>query len=314
MAKKSWKELEGQFFRIDVGSTQAEALASEESNVLYITTDKCIVMNGEVVGRGDATTAVKPGTGDSSGSSSGSSSSTEEESYIRFMVNSGLIPRPASSTINCSITVDGTATSVIGKYGIVKVSPDKSIFITNPFGEISAIDLSHWRPKNLERITGLFTNMIYLNSLDLSHIDISKVSSLQNMFKGLTELKYLNISTWDTRNVNNFRDMFTGCGVECLNLLSFNLSKCSNPFELTNPNIKSLYLGRDFFNAPNMSKITLNLKNWTDSSVNKSLNSLLYNRKGNSQPYLTLTLSEETKAVLSDTAKKRLESYGYTLA
>lgn len=134
------------------------------------------------------------------------------------------------------------------------------------------------------------------------------------MFKGLTKLRYLDISTWDTRNVINFKDAFAGCGVECLNLMSFNLSKCINPFELNNEYIKTLYLGRDFFNAPNISKMTLNLKNWTDSSVNQSLGVLLYNRKGNSQPDLTLTLSEETKAVLSDSTKTNLEKYGYTLA
>lgn len=303
MAKKAWKDLEGHYFRLDVGSTEAEALASEESNVLFITTEQSMVMNGEVVGRGKV-----------SGDSSGSSSGAEEESYIRFMVTSGIVQRPASSPIRCSITADGVTTVTNGKYGIVKVSPDKSIFITNPFGEISAIDLSHWRPKNLERITGLLTNLIFVNSLDLSHIDISKVSSLQNMFKGLTKLRYLDISTWDTRNVINFKDAFAGCGVECLNLMSFNLSKCINPFELNNEYIKTLYLGRDFFNAPNISKMTLNLKNWTDSSVNQSLGVLLYNRKGNSQPDLTLTLSEETKAVLSDSTKTNLEKYGYTLA
>lgn len=50
MATKDWKSLEGKPWRLDVGSTEEEALTSKEPSNLFITTDNSIVMNGEVVG------------------------------------------------------------------------------------------------------------------------------------------------------------------------------------------------------------------------------------------------------------------------
>lgn len=50
MATKDWKSLEGKSWRLDVGSTEEEALTSKEPSKLFITTDNSIVMNGEVVG------------------------------------------------------------------------------------------------------------------------------------------------------------------------------------------------------------------------------------------------------------------------
>ena len=295
MAKKAWKDLEGQFFRIDVGSTEAEALASEESNILYITTEQSIVMNGDVVGRGSV-------------------SGGDSESYIRYNVTGGLLETTPSMFDYTYIIADNVK-HTIDKYGIVKVSADESIMISNRYALISAVDLSHWNPKNLKSITNMFAGLLYVNELDLSHIDISKVSSLESLFKGMTYLSRLNISTWDTRNVKYFSNMFQGCtSLEFLNLLSFNLMSAKNAPNMSSLHIKSLLLGRDFFNAPNISSITLNLPDWTDRTVNISLNINLYNRTANSQPNLKITLSEETKAALSDNAKTRLTDYGYTLA
>ena len=50
MATKDWKSLEGKSWRLDVGSTEKEALTSKDPSKLFITTDNSIVMNGEVVG------------------------------------------------------------------------------------------------------------------------------------------------------------------------------------------------------------------------------------------------------------------------
>ena len=43
-----WKDLEGQRLRIDVGSTSAEALASNENSTIYFTTDGYVIMNGYI--------------------------------------------------------------------------------------------------------------------------------------------------------------------------------------------------------------------------------------------------------------------------
>ena len=49
MAKKDWSEMEGLPWRLDVGSTLEEAMQSENGQMLYVTKDCHIVMNGEVI-------------------------------------------------------------------------------------------------------------------------------------------------------------------------------------------------------------------------------------------------------------------------
>ncbi len=49
MAKKDWSEMEGLPWRLDVGSTLEEAMQSENGQMLYVTKDGQIVMNGEVI-------------------------------------------------------------------------------------------------------------------------------------------------------------------------------------------------------------------------------------------------------------------------
>lgn len=52
MGNVDWKSLEGKYFRVDVGSTTAEALSGGESSVIYYTTDGNVVLNGQVFGAG----------------------------------------------------------------------------------------------------------------------------------------------------------------------------------------------------------------------------------------------------------------------
>lgn len=49
MATEQWQSLEGKFWRLDIGSTKDEALASNNPTTLHVTTDGYMVMNGEVV-------------------------------------------------------------------------------------------------------------------------------------------------------------------------------------------------------------------------------------------------------------------------
>ena len=52
MGNVDWKSLEGKFFKVDVGSTTAEALSGGENSVIYYTTDGNVVLNGQVFGGG----------------------------------------------------------------------------------------------------------------------------------------------------------------------------------------------------------------------------------------------------------------------
>ena len=55
MATKDWKSLEGKPWRLDVGSTQKEALSATNPAILHVTTEQSMVMNGEVVASGKPT-------------------------------------------------------------------------------------------------------------------------------------------------------------------------------------------------------------------------------------------------------------------
>ena len=52
MGNVDWKSLEGKYFKVDVGSTTAEALSGGDNSVIYYTTDGNVVMNGQVFGAG----------------------------------------------------------------------------------------------------------------------------------------------------------------------------------------------------------------------------------------------------------------------
>ena len=52
MGNVDWKSLEGKYFKVDVGSTTAEALSGGDNSVIYYTTDGNVVLNGQVFGGG----------------------------------------------------------------------------------------------------------------------------------------------------------------------------------------------------------------------------------------------------------------------
>ena len=49
MANVTWSSLEGQYFRMDVGTTKANALSATDNTILHLCTDGAIVMNGETI-------------------------------------------------------------------------------------------------------------------------------------------------------------------------------------------------------------------------------------------------------------------------
>lgn len=57
--KIPWSQLEGQYFRIDVGTTKASAMSSSSPSTLYVTTDGYIVINGEEVANAQYTSSEK---------------------------------------------------------------------------------------------------------------------------------------------------------------------------------------------------------------------------------------------------------------
>ena len=62
MPNTDWKKLEGTYFRIDVGTPKADALAATDNEaLLHICTDNALVMNGEIVGEKNLPTVIDLG-------------------------------------------------------------------------------------------------------------------------------------------------------------------------------------------------------------------------------------------------------------
>lgn len=291
MAKKAWKDLEGQFFRIDVGSTEAEALASEESNILYITTEQSMVMNGEIVGRGGS-------------------------SYIRLMCNNTVGTAPVITSDGKDVKIESYGCSNVECYGnfAMKTAPQAVV----------GMDFGHYHPTGLTSLSKAFYGMQYVKRLDLSGIDISKVTSLNCCFYGMRRLKELDVSTWDTGKVTDMTGIFASCtNLKEVDISSFTLNGVNTDFCTlfsstktgATVNMEKLWLGKRFFDAPNLAYVNLKASGWTDTeSITSSLYTNLYNRKSAGQPTMTLLLSSNTIEALADGQKTRLTDYGYTLA
>ena len=78
-------------------------------------------------------------------------------------------------------------------------------------------------------------------------------------------------------------------------------------------NPKTLKLGTGFFKCP-ATKSSLFFSRWTDASVKESLVVNSYDRKANGLPDFTISLSKETKAVLSEDDIAAMTAKGYIIA
>lgn len=155
-----------------------------------------------------------------------------------------------------------------------------------------------------------------IQSLDLNNLDLSKNVNLRNMFANCSSLQSLNIEGWDVSKVTNMSSMFYFCSsLQSLDLSGWNLESCKNIDYLGQYNFdpKTLKLGTGFFKCP-ATKASLHFSRWTDASVRESLVVNSYDRKANGLPDFTITLSKETKAVLSEDDIAAMTAKGYIIA
>ena len=103
--------------------------------------------------------------------------------------------------------------------------------------------------------------------------------------------------------------------MQSLDLSGWNLESCKNIDYLGQYNFtpKTLKLGTGFFKCP-ATKASLHFTTWNDASVRESLVVNSYDRKANGLPDFTLTLSKQTKAVLSEDDIATMTAKGYIIA
>ena len=139
---------------------------------------------------------------------------------------------------------------------------------------------------------------------------------MSNMFSGCSSLQSIGVDGWDLSKVTNMSNMFSGCSsLQVLDLSGWILESCVNIDFLGqyNFNPTTIKLGSGFFKCP-ATKVNLSFIKWTDASVRESLVVNSYDRKANGLPDLTLTLSVNTKNVLSEDDIATITAKGYIIA
>ena len=138
----------------------------------------------------------------------------------------------------------------------------------------------------------MFQSCSSLTSLDLSSFNTSAVTSMENMFCSCSKLSSLNLSSFDTSAVTNMSYMFSYCS-----------------------SLTSLLLGPNFFKTSKVTSVDFSSSTkWTNDTVVTSLVTNSYDRAAAGLKTMTLQLSANTKAALTDEQKAAITAKGYTIA
>ena len=209
---------------------------------------------------------------------------------------------------------------------------------------LTSLDLTGLDTSAVTSMASMFQGCEKLTSLDLSGLDTSAVTSMSSMFAYCRGLTSLNLSGFNTSAVTNMDSMFDSCsGLTSLNLSGFNTSAvtsmlsmfayCSgltsldlsgfNTSAVTSMDymfaycsgLTSLILGPNFFKAPNVTSIDFSYcSKWTNNTVVTSLVTNSYDRATAGLKTMTLKLSANTKAALTNEQKAAITAKGYTIA
>ena len=182
--------------------------------------------------------------------------------------------------------------------------------------KISSLALNNLDISKNVTLERMFCACSSLQSLSIEGWDVSKVTSMERMFCACSSLQSLSIEGWDVSKVTSMEEIFYGCSsLQSLDLSGWNLESCKKIDHLGQHNFtpKTLKLGTGFFKCP-ATKASLRFITWTDASVKESLVVNSYDRKANGLPDFTLTLSKQTKAVLSEDDIAAMTAKGYIIA
>ena len=176
--------------------------------------------------------------------------------------------------------------------------------------------------KQLIYITGAITFYYEASSQQITyiyipHLDIrSQGRDMSYMFFGCSNLNSLDLSGFNTSAITNMSCMFRGCSnLTSLDLSSFDTSAVTNMWDMFREtfNITSLILGPNFFKTSNITRIDLShLNKWTNDTVVTSLVTNSYDRAAAGLSAMTLQLSANTKAALTDEQKAAITAKGYS--
>ena len=164
----------------------------------------------------------------------------------------------------------------------------------------------------------MFNKCSKLTSLDLSSFNTSAVTNMSSMFAYCSGLTSLNLTGFDTSAVTNMDMMFNNCSkLTSLNLSSFDTSAGTSLWLMFDDcsSLTSLILGPNFFKTSKYNYVDFSYSTqWTNDTVVTSLVTNSYDRATAGLSTMTLKLSTNTKAALTDEQKAAITAKGYTIA
>lgn len=191
------------------------------------------------------------------------------------------------------------------------------------------IGINTWDTSNAKLMYGLFHNCSSLTSLDLSNWRTANVTSMFRLFSTTTNLEYLNLTGWDTSAVTTMDYMLDRSSVK----------KIDGILDLGVCDYRSSYFLYQYGNLSNLHKITFKnigyqtaktsltktngMYNWgvnTDDipdakqSLIDSLITYTFDRATAGYSTHTISLSANTKAVLTESEIAQITAKGYTIA
>ena len=167
-------------------------------------------------------------------------------------------------------------------------------------------------------MSSMFAYCSGLTSLDLSGFDTSAVTSMDSMFAYCSGLTSLDLSGFNTSAVTSMLSMFESCsGLTSLNLSGFDTSAVTSMDYMFAycSKLTSLILGPNFLKTSKYDYVDFSYcTKWTNDTVVTSLVTNSYDRATAGLKTMTLKLSTNTKAALTDEQKAAITAKGYTIA
>ena len=183
---------------------------------------------------------------------------------------------------------------------------------------LTSLNLSGFDTSAVTSMDSMFYSCSGLTSLDLSGFDTSAVTSMSRMFAYCSGLTSLDLSGFNTSAVTSMLSMFESCsGLTSLNLSGFDTSAVTSMDYMFAycSKLTSLILGPNFLKTSKYDYVDFSYcTKWTNDTVVTSLVTNSYDRATAGLKTMTLKLSTNTKAALTDEQKAAITAKGYTIA
>ena len=184
--------------------------------------------------------------------------------------------------------------------------------------KLTSLDVTGFNTSAVTTMQEMFANCQSLTSLDVTGFNTSAVTSMHAMFSGCRNLTSLDLTSFDTSAVTDMYYMFDYCeSLTSLDLSSFDTSAVTTMQEMFADcqSLTSLILGPNFFKTSKVKSIRFSFSTkWTNDTVVTSLVTNSYDRATAGLSTMTLQLSANTKAALTDEQKAAITAKGYTIA